>query len=554
MTRALRAFSYGHGGLGVCLIALVAWYCLSYRVLPGSERSGRKAEMLLPGLYAAVCASIITELFLTTWYLFSPAYLDHIEASVASNVHYFLAGLPLYPPLDSYSFSGLLYGPLLTELNALGYVVFRDSFCAKLIGWLAGWIAVAVLATLSWRRARGTASLAALTYALAFLFSLGAALTADRSEPLLLLFAGCSLAVALNLKGLPGLTLLGLLCGAAMGLKAHAALYVAPSLYVWASGRTTQQWREEWKLAAACFCGATALVLVVPFLPQNVSLAGYLRYLTLAAKHGLSLDLFGRNCAFLSGLWAPILLLAGGFQQLRQAGGTWIGFALTVLGSECIVLVAASKPGAGIHHFMPFLAAHVLLFQDLYAFTPAASGLTPAAGGMVPAARGRAALALTAAVLGMITPTFQTFGSLIAFDLRLPEQLRQRDELLEFAMRFPRGMLGVSDDSSYQLANFRPWLTARGVSQTDYGAFMDLELSGATDEPLRSAFARCTIPFVYVPRPGVPFALTSSYRARPLFSDTLRREFAARYSRVESGVYFDVFACRTESEPHTTTP
>jgi len=546
MTEALRAFSYGHGGLGVCLIALVAWY---WAGLAASQRASRKAEVLLPWLCVAVCASMITELLLTTWYLYCPAYLDHIEASVASNVHYLLAGRPLYPPLDSYSFSGLLYGPLLAELNALGYVVLGDSFGAKLTGWLAGWSAVAALITLSWRAARGTASLAALTYALAFLFSLGAGFTAGRAEPLLLLFAACSLVVALNLKGLSGLSALGLLCGAAMGLKAHAAVSLVPCIFVWGSGRSLQQWRQEWKILTVCFGSAVLIALVLPFLPQNVSAAGYFHYLMLAAKHGLSLDLFGRNCAFLLGLWAPILLLAGGFQPLRQARRTWLGFALTLLGSECIVLVAASKPGAGIHHFIPFLAPHVLLFQELYGFTPAAGGFTPAV-------RGRAALALTAAVLGMITPTFQTFGSLIAFDLRRTEQVRERDELLEFALRFPRGMLGVGDDTSYPLANLRPWLTARGVSQTDYGAFMDLELSGVTDEPLRSAFSRCAIPFVYVPRPGPPFTLKSNYRPRPLFSDTLRREFAVRYARVQEGVYFDVFACQPEPEPedHTGTP
>jgi hypothetical protein len=526
VTHALRAFSYGHGGLGVCLVALATWY-----FLPRSDRFGRKAEVLLFWLCAVVCAAMITELFLTTAYLFSPAYLDHIEASVASSVHALLAGLPLYPPLDSYSFSGLLYGPVLAELNSLGYVVFRDSLAAKVVGWLAGWTAIAVLMTQSHRGVRGIASLAALTYSMCYLFSFGAGLILDRAEPLLLLFAACSVAIALKLKGLPGLTLLGLLCGAAMGLKAHAVLYVVPSVYVWASGRTAEQWRRQWKPMAVCFGGAAAIALALPFLPRNVSIAGYLRYLTLAAQHGLSLDLFGRNCAFLLGLWTPILLLAGGFSQWRRASRTSLGFALTLLGSECIVLVAASKAGAGTHHFIPFLAPHVLLFQDLYVQT-------------APAALGRAALAVTAAVVGMITPTFQTFGSLMAFDLRLPQQMRQHAELLELATRYPRGMLGVGDDRSYELANFRPWLTARGVSQTDYGAFMDLQLSGVTEEPLRSAFADCEIPFVYVPKPGPPFMLTSYYRANSLFSDTLRREFSARYSRVESGVYFDVFSCR----------
>src|SRR6266702_3809232 len=74
MIEALRAFSYGHGGLGVCLIAVAAGY---FR--PAAGRWGRNAETVVLSLCAAVCVSMITELFLTTWYLFSPAYLDHIE-------------------------------------------------------------------------------------------------------------------------------------------------------------------------------------------------------------------------------------------------------------------------------------------------------------------------------------------------------------------------------------------------------------------------------------------------------------------------------------------
>ena len=562
MTRVLSAFSYGHGGLGVCLIALAAGY-----FLPASRLWDRKAKVLLLWLCAVVCAAMITELFLTTAYLFSPAYIDHIEASVASNVHALLDGHPLYPSPDSYTFGGLLYGPVLAELNSLGYLLLGDSVAAKIVGWLAGWAAVIMLIVQSLRRGAGTgtgiASVVALSYSLCFLISFGVDLV-DRAEPLLLLLATCSLVIALNLKGLPGLTFLGLLCGGAMGLKVHAVLYMVPSLYLWARGLPLQQWRQQWMALTTCFCGAAALALILPFLPANVSPAGYLRYLTLAAKHGLSIDIFGRNCVFLLGLWAPILLLGGGWSELRRARGAWLGaclthgrllrparsgiagdrprdgaheshrllgFVLALFASECVVLVLASKPGAGSHHFIPFLAAHVFLFQDSYAHT-------------TPAAPGRAALALLVAVLGMVTPTLQNFSSLIAFDLRLPEQKQQRDELLGFATRFPHGMLGVSGDSSYELTNFRPWLTARGVLQTDYGAFMDLELSGVTDEPLRSALQRCETPFVYIPKPGEPFTVTSYYRGRPLFSDTLRQQFTVSYARVESGIYFDVFACR----------
>jgi hypothetical protein len=533
MTQVLRTFSYGHGGLGVVMFALAGF------ALTRLAGGGRLPGALLPWLWGMVCASMLAEFVLTSWYLFSPGYVDHIEASVASSVHAFIAGAPLYPSLDSYTFGGLLYGPLLAELNSLGYVLFRGSFSAKMIGWLAGWISVAVLVIQVRRGARGAASLSALACVLSVLLSFGADLIVARPEPLLLLFAAISLAVALRVAGLPGAILLGLLCGAAVALKAHAPVYLLPSVYLWVTRQTPQLGQRGWAGLSVFFFGAAAIGLALPFVPQNVSAAGYLSFLRLAAKHGLSLDLFGRNCAFVAGIWAPVLLLGGSLSNLLHASRSWRGFALTLLGAECLVVLVASKPGAGIHHFLPFLVPHAVLFQQLYVQT-------------APAAAGRAVLAVAAAIFGMVTPTTQTYSHLLAFDLRLPQQTRQRDELLAFALRFPRGMLGVADNESYDLANLRPWLTAAGTPQTDYGAFMDLQLSGVTDEPLSSAFARCAIPFVYVPKPGTPFSLLSNYHARPLFSDELRHEFAARYSRLDTGVYFDVFGC--DRGLHAATP
>jgi len=514
MTRALSAFSYGHGGLGVCLIALAAGF-----LLPTSRLRDRDAKRLLPWLAVAVGASFITELCLTTAYLFSPGYLDHIEASVASNVHALLGGQPLYPPTDSYTFGGLLYGPLLAELNSLGCLVLDDASGAKLIGWLAGWGAVIMLITQSWRRGPRTASVAASSYALCILVSVGPELTVDRAEPLLLLFAACSVVVAQSVRGLSAPVLLGLLCGAAIGLKIHAALYIVPALYLWASAVPLDEWRRRWIVLLGCIAGPALLALMLPFLPTNVSPSGYLLYLTLATKHGLSGDLFGRNVAFLLGLWAPWVLV----------GSRPKGFAIALLACECIVLILASKPGAGFHHFIPFLAVHAFVFQDAVAQS------TPA----------RTTRALIATVLGMVTPTIQTFAPFITFDLHLAQQREQRDELLLFADQYPHGMLGVAGDESYPLTHFRPWLTGRGIQQTDYGAYMDLALSGVSDGPLAEAFQHCEMPFVYLPKPGEPFTVTSRYSQQSLFSNDVRDQFAASFLRVKSGVYFDVFACRS---------
>jgi hypothetical protein len=528
MTQVLRAFSYGQGGLGTVIFALFAAWALprvaGFRTLAEAPLARR----WVIGLWGAVCASVLAEFVLTSWYLLSPGYQDQVEASVASSVHALMAGDPLYPSPDSYTLSSLLYGPLLAELNSLGYVLFHGAFAAKLVGWLAGWLAVLLVLIRHIRQ--GSAGLAALAYSLVFLMSFGAEVTVARPEPLLLLFAAASLAVALEVRGPLG-----------VALKVHGPLYLLPALSLWTSRQALPWWDRKWVPLLLCFGGATVIGLSFPFLPHNVSVAGYLRFLALAAKHGLAWDLLARNCAFVAGMWAPIVLLNGTLTEMIRTSRSWRGFALVLFVTECLVAVVASKPGAGVHHFLPFLVSHALLFQQVYVQSAEARP-------------GRAVLAVAAAVLGMIIPTVQTYGTLLAFDLRLPDQTRQRDELLQLASRYPGGMIGVAGSESYSLASLRPWLTSHGALQTDYGAFMDLQFSGLDDTPLQRAFDRCEIPFVYMPKPGAPFTLQNNYDREPLFSDSLRDRFSARYSRAAQGTYFDVFGCSRVADAHSQLP
>jgi hypothetical protein len=251
----------------------------------------------------------------------------------------------------------------------------------------------------------------------------------------------------------------------------------------------------------------------------------------------MSLELFARTCAFVLGMWAPIVVLVGSLSAARRISRQLRGFAWVLLATECLVVVIASKPGAGAHHLIPFLALHAYLFQRLYVDvrTVGTNGDSMEL---------NAVAAIAAAVIGVAWPTMHSYALLLGFDLRSPEQGLQRDELLRWSVQYPEGMMGATDYTSYDLVNLRPWLTVHGTLQTDYGAFMDLEFSGVDDRPLQMAFDRCDIPFVYMPKSGEPFTLTNGYNGQPLFSDSLRGRFAARYSLVAEGRYFDVFRCK----------
>jgi hypothetical protein len=525
--------SFLWAGQGGVILIVTAAVCAC--ALAGSASVRRVFPHALPTLYGLVALGIATELVLTTWYLFVPGYMDHIEASVASNVHYFKAGMALYPRTDSYTFHGLLYGPLLVELNSLGYLIPASVLSAKIVGWIAAWSALAVIVALSRGGSAGSHTLLGAAYALCLLVSFGGELTTDRAEPILLLSAALALAVAMHFRGVTGASILGLLCGAVSALKLHAPLYCAAPVLIWYESRLKGRWRQDAPVMALAFALSALIGAAFPFIPQNISIHGYLEYLVLATRHGANARLLLLNGAYMLGMWAPVLVLIGSFANVGSIRRSTLRFAIALFATECVVVLVASKPGAGVHHFIPFLASHAYLFQQLYVET----AVTPVARVSSDA---RAAAALAATVIAMIFPTLHTQGQLLVFNDQAPILRQQRDELLGFYAEYPGGMVGVAGNESYALANLRPWLTLHGALQTDYGAYMDMKLSGVDDTALRDAFDACRIANVFMPKPGEPFTLASNYGGS-LFSDVLRSSFERHYRIVARGDFFDVFSC-----------
>jgi hypothetical protein len=520
------------------------------------------ARLYYPPIAVAGIA-VLVELVLSTCYLFSPTYVDHIEASVASLTHYFQQGLPIYPDLESYTFHGLLYGPLLTELNSLGYLFGHDILASKLVGWAAAWIGAVLIVITPKRSDRNSAWLISTAWVLFVLASFGSTFTANRADSLLLLFATLALCAVVRAPSLFGLALAALLAGCAADLKLHGPLYIAPALYIWVRGNLAHQ-RAGWTAAILVAAGAAVIGASAPFAPSNISPAGYLTYLGLAARHGLKLEIFAWNCAFLLSAWTPILLVAiltpvrrGSTLPTSPASTTRDRsiFVPLLLAAELIVTTIASKPGAGAHHLLPFLGFHAYLLQRLLAEAARGQRSGTEASGTAASSSGQslrapsdshalqaAVAGLAAVLIGTAWPAAGTLRYFFRFAIALPEQSAEYGELERFASRYPHGMLGVASAESYALTNFRPWLTLTGTRQTDYGAWMDLQLSGVSDAPLARALEHCDIPYLFVPKGGAAFTLANRYGG-PLFSDAVRTGFAHRYSLIESSQHFNVFRC-----------
>lgn len=515
---------YGHGGLVMLLVTLIG-----FGVVHRSWATGTWTVPATRLLVICALAMVATELVLSTGYLVSPSYIDHIEPTIASIAQHFRHGRPVYPDLSSWTFHGLLYGPLLAEITSLGYLAGASVFGSKIVGWLSAWASVALIVLTCRKTGRGWPALVAASCALGVLASFGHVLIWNRADPLLLLFATIALAAVVYSPDLRGLAVAAFLAGASMDLKMHGPLYVAPALLLWAMSQPDRRTRE-WTHAALIVAVTGVTGAVLPLLPSNVSLEAYVEYLKLAAAHGLSLDMFLWNCTFLAGLWAPMVLLMAG---ARNSYGLAIGLFV----AELVVTVIASKPGAGSHHLIPFLGFHAWLLQRW---------LTGVRGDRTSAL---AAVALASVVAGMAWSSAAAFRNLLTFDLRGAEQAAVRAELEGLAAEFPRGVMGVADNQTYPRTFLRPALTFAGTPQIEFGAFMDLRLSGVSDLPLVEAFDRCEMGYLYLPSGGAPFSMVSGYDLQPLFSDDVRRTFAARYVLTRPGRFFDVYSCAFPRSP-----
>ena len=503
----LQALKYANGALLiVACTAAVVLILPRTRALPVSPT----LALVLPAAFFLLSA-------LGLAYAFYPNFLDHAEPAMATLGIALMQGLPLYPPLEDASFRGLLYGPLVAETQAAA--LYLGATLAGLpvlvASKLAGLAAFLLASALFFRLAPGWGF--ARAYYLLFLLPFGLLAFWNRCEPVFLLLVAASFwaaAPARRMSRPAALLLLGLCAGLASGMKLHGFLYIAPAAAIVLARRKP----AAGDLLILATSAAAAFLLL--FLPGNVSASAFFGYLRLAAGHGLSGALFLLNLAFAAALWCPLLALPGGWRLLRKP--PLLALALLQLG----VAVIASKPGAGIHHLLPFIPANALVFAA-YAQPPrqtAASLVWLAA--LVP---GLAASALLA---------FHMARDWSAYD-------RARAELMQIRTKYPDLVMGVGGSSFYPYAFMRPMLALNGPPQVEYSSYMDLRLAGAPDTPLREAFDTCRIRHLAMPRREAPFSMASYYAPGvPMFSDALRETFARRYVKVAGGAWYDTYECR----------
>lgn len=507
----LKLFAFQHG---VALFFLALLGCLLLHALrkPAVSSAPEPGWVKLFELAWPLVFLAVTLVGMGT-YLAYPSFADHVESSVVVLGQRLLQGEPIYPLLFDHTLSGLLYSPLLFEINAAALALPLPPELSSKLPALLAYLGAIWACVRAWPDRRAWMyGLYVGTFSLVFMNS---------GQPFLLLFTALALLAMVRLQASAWRALLvGAMAGACMAIKLHGLLYVAAVYLV-----MVPRWWVNPLHVAAVVMGAGATFLLT-FLPEAVDLRGFFNFIAMATQHGLSPRILVENLFFVAALWMPVVVLWWWQGQGRRWPVPMHSVALIVL-LEVVVAVIGSKKGAGSWHLLPFVVTHGQIMAQLLPTIQArsVSALLPA---------------FAAALCAMLVNTmvaaqgqWQTWHE--------PDVARA--ELLDLATQYPGLVIATGQERGYEHIYHRVYLERLGVRQIDYPGYVDLNSAGISDKPLAEALRDCTIPSLAVPRGEPAFSNGSNYTKALLFSDEVRQQFARHFTLDKSGVVFDVYVC-----------
>ena len=493
--------------------------------LPPWRREPGRASTNIPALLATLAIGFYAALVM--WYVAKDGYADAAEPTMAAVATLFDAGRPVYHALDAAERYSHIYGPLAFIVPSWCLALFGSSLtAAKIPGAAAGLLSVAAVFALTWRRrqTRTALLLTGLFCGLCLTFQHTSFwIRPDSFE--LLLAAIALLAVRLPHAAAAALAL-GIVTGVLAGLKMTGPLYALPAFGVLVSQR---------RLASIPFAAVVAAVVaVLPFLAfGNVSFDNYLLWVGVSANNGLVFWTLKQNLEWSLFLLLPVLPLM--LRRPEQRIDPWL-LATTGAGMVLVAL-AASKPGAGRYHLMPFIPAilHAAANGSGAASTPENARYFRA---------GVRSFALSCAIVVALQVAYflwaanRTDGLALAADVTRFLDAHPSD-------RIEMGYSAQDEAFSY----VRPLVVFRQRAYLlDAPAVQEYQLSGLAlpDATLR-AIEQCDVDAWLIARGAEPFSLRNRYPSTghaPLFTDAMRQTFLAAYARTSSTEYFDVWTCR----------
>jgi hypothetical protein len=496
---------------------------------------------------AVLGVAVLGHVYFATAYLYSPNFSDHIEPNTAIVAWLYANGGQIYHPVDAAERYAFLYGPLAYMATGSVYQLFGAStLTAKLAGFMCLLLTMVTLGLVA-RRAfpqRWYPCLIILGY-----FSLLALFFKNHSfwskpDPFMVAAASLALLACLLENKRRGWLLLGVAVGLAVNAKITGVIYFLPfAAWIYA--------RDGFR-SVPIAAGAAALVAVLPFLfPAYISLPNYMAWLQSAGGHGLSKVLLVQNGLFI--LFACIPLLAFMlWQRVTAASDQWLVrhklvAAASVL-AALLVLIAASKPGSGAHHFLPFLPALAFLTASAVVTVRRDSGSTA-----------QSAYIFWAPLTAMFIAASVKTAFAVYYGLRVVSSQVAGEELVQdidtvIAAYPDRNIhMGSGDGTKPTLTFVRNHLVYAGNPYLlDSAALMDFQFSGLEIPPATLASLLNDKTAVWlIPQGQEPFTIVNWYYRHDvdggfLFSEEFRRAFRQGFRKQASTSYYDIYVSRDE--------
>jgi hypothetical protein len=469
----------------------------------------------------------IAYIAIAVWYATVPYFFDNAEPTIPSVAWAYEHGFPLYHSLDSADRYAHIYGPFAFLTHAWALSAAGPGIrVSKAVGVGAALATVVILFLVTWSRHRWRRALSIVGGA-ALVFLLFRNYTFwTRPDPLQILSVMVSLALAgRDRPSVASSLLAGAAAGFGWDLRFTGPLYTLVPLAL--IGR-----RQGWAMAAAAALVGLC-VAAAPFARgAAVSWTHYVGWIQASGQTGLLLATLRQNIEWALFLTAPLLLASfASCASHENADSEWRVLVGCLLIGVCGVVIAASKPGAGPYHLLPFVPViGWLVARHADVLTSRPDRLRPLAAWI--------GVALVIAIV-------QQAQFLTA--VRARARVGDVDELAALSRTYP-GVLEMGYGSDESLSLERPILVFRNGSYfLDQPAVREYQLQGMElPAATISALRDCRAAYWLTPRHEHPFSAVNAYSLvalQPLYSETFRSTFFRTHRLVGSSPHFDVWQC-----------
>jgi hypothetical protein len=485
-------------------------------------------RLWLLGIVAVLCFADVAAIAIS--YLVYPGYLDHGEPVVAMISWRVLEGFPAYPPFDGPDQTTNIYGPVTYLVHALPYLLAGPGVASGKAAGLAAMASILFIVFGTHRRLGLSQALVATVLAAGFVLVAVPTSVWNRPDPFLALLVAVSVCLMrTSAPGRPewGRSLAIALCGGlAVGFKIHAGLYFVPVALYHCTGRGFKIFLFMSAVGAAA--------ILAPFAAEQFSLSNYLAWFPLQLGKTADPALLKKVFRYSIFYAAPVLFFVAALKWAKGAidwpEKVYFGSFVFCL---ALLVVPASKPGAGWHHFFPLLAICV---DMVVRYAGALTG-----GKMIV----QAAVAALAAALFIVSMPIQ---KRFARALHWQEARRITADLHAVMEAFPDKTIQMGTGETFAGYNrtlYKPLLAFAGHPYTlDVGVIIETSAIGVPlPEGTITRIKDCHTQIWLVPAGEAPFAMTGYYR-NPVFDERFRAAFRANYEKRKEFRYFDAWACQ----------